>query len=36
MRVTADDPIDVVTTSAALDVSVIDVTKLEMSVFAVP
>jgi hypothetical protein len=36
MRVTADEPIDVVTTSAALDASVIDVTYAEMSVAAVP
>jgi hypothetical protein len=36
MRVTADEPIEVVATSAALDDNVIDVTYAEMSVFAVP
>jgi hypothetical protein len=36
MRVTADEPIEVVATSAALDDKVIDVTYWLMSVAAVP
>jgi hypothetical protein len=34
--VTAEEPIEVVATSAALEDNVIDVTYAEMSVFAVP